>query len=227
MFRKWKKIIPVAMSLSVAPGLSSCTDAELAVGLGAIAVGAGAIAIGAGAGHHHHRPGHGHGHGRSVCVGDYRQVCHTYRDYYGYTRTECRSEWDSCAYTRWVSQMSSFAADSVVAETASTEAEPSVTGVNWGMTFEMGFEGSQAFVDALNEAKEGKLQPVLDLGLSREDLLAIAKSEMPSDQGIDALAQSLNQDVGVTRAMVRRLIDIVRDHEAIDARDSKIPGHTG
>lgn len=197
------KAIHLAVALSMVGSLSSCTDEEFAAGMGAIAIGAGIIAIGAAAGDHHDR-------GRVVCEGGYRTICHDYRDHWGRWRNECRSEWDSCQNRRRIHSME--------LHTANVEAAPALNDVNWATTFAISFDSSSRIIAALESAKSGNLQALLDLGLSREDVREMANLKMPSAAGTETMARNLDQSAEAVRAMIERLISIAKAEK--EARDN-------
>jgi hypothetical protein len=187
---KW---IPLLLMTSMLPGLTACTDREVAIGFGAAAIGAGAIAIGAAAGSSHSGGGH------YVCQGGYRPRCHSYRDYWGRLHQDCHSVYDSCASQRWVPHTAS----------SSQLREVQLDELDWAETFSMSRGGAEKLLKALEDARSAeKLDSVLALGLSREDISAIGRFSMPSDDGIQSLARSLDQEAGATRDMIQRLVTL-------------------
>lgn len=192
------RFVSLALLASVATGTTACTDSEVASFIGGVVIG---VIVSDDDGHGHH---HGH------CQPGYREVCREWRDYYGRRHRDCRSEYDSCAYTSSVSLLanSSFGEELVI--------EPTVTESNVAEKFGLSAEGARKFVSAFEAAQNKDLKPILDLGLSREDVEELGRYSMPSDTGIDALARSLDQHADDARAMVRKLLD-----KAIEKRDAQ------
>jgi hypothetical protein len=210
-----KKVAP-ALALAVAvAGLQGCTDAEIQAGVGLVAIGAG-IAIIADAADDNHQGDHHHGH--YVCQSGYVRHCHDYRDYYGRLRRECSEHYESCAHQVWRSDRSfdnslRAAQDGVISLQSVKEAKLSTE--LWAETFEMGFEGAATLVNALQAARDGHGEKLADLGLASEDVRALAHYKMISNEGLDALAQSLDLDVESTQKLLQRLID-----KAVEIQDT-------
>jgi hypothetical protein len=178
-----KNAMAFSMALTLAVTMTACTEEDVATALGAAAIVAGAVVIA----------------NNTTCVSGYREVCSTHYTYRGRRITECRQVYDSCLYTR-IGNLAS-ASDAGVAEAV-------VTDVNWASTFNVGFEGSAKFVDALKMAYHDKqLDGLNALGLSKGAVKKIAKGEMPSEKHIDALAQNLDLSLESTRDMLSTLID--------------------
>jgi hypothetical protein len=216
---KWThKATGSALAIAMALSLQGCTDQELATGLGVVAIGAGAAAIGVAHGSSdRHRDRHRHGRGRSICEGGYEYRCTTYRDYWGYERRECRNEWNSCRYSRWQpygsadvmsleldANLSSFATNSSpVHKLEETPVEPG----KWAETFKLSFDAAEFLTSSLEQAREGEMQALLDLGLSHKDVRNMAREKMPSNEAVDLLARNLNQRPENTREMLQTLLN--------------------
>ncbi len=220
-----QKFVGAALALTTAVGLQGCTDQEVATALGAVAIGAGAVAIGVAAGSDDRDHHHGRRRGRRVCDGGYVTRCTTYRDYWGYERRECRSEWDSCRYTRWEpyaaselaaldlvdGDISEFLASDiqVMASAPAQKTKLENTAVEagkWAQTFKLSFDSAEFFTRSLEKARAGDMKALLDLGLAREDVRDMAREKMPSDDAIELLARKLNQRPENTRAMLKTLL---------------------
>jgi len=174
---------------------TSCTDEEVATSVGVIAIGVGAgLIIGANDNdnHHHHR-------GHYVCEGGYRYSCYSYRDYYGNYRRDCRDVYDSCASRRW--EHYATPSNNVLASLPED-----VSSVEWAKKFAMSPAKANKLISALKQAKTGKAQALNNLGLKKEDLRAIAKYEVPSQETVKVLAKNLNQLPKNTESMLSQLV---------------------
>jgi hypothetical protein len=179
--------------------LSSCTDEEIAtvIGVGAIIGGAAIID------------------NNSYCVGGYRTACHTYHDYFGYPRTECRQVYDRCAYRRIrheVGSVDNFVEFSIPTE--SSAGVPEVSNILWGEKFNLSFEGSQVLIEALSNAQGGNIEALYDLGFKKQDLRLIARMQLPTDSGIKAVAQNLGASQETVRQMMTMLAESAKANRA-------------
>lgn len=205
-FSTQTKVAVMLLSASVLSFTPGCTDAEIAGTIGAIAIGAG-IAAGA---------GHNHGHGHYRCLGGFRDVCHQYVDYYGHLRTECRTEYDSCAEREWCPDKAEIEMD-----LQTSDSKEKLSATEFAKIFEMSFESAESLISAFEMARDGDLKAILDLGLTREDVELLMKAVMPTDAGIEALAKSLDQSVESARALVEQILKFGRENRATieDFRD--------
>jgi hypothetical protein len=189
-----KGVVTAAVALAMLPGLTACDEGEVATALGAAAIVAGAVAIGA--------AGNGSGyHNGYRCEGGYRDVCSSYRDYYGNYRNECRRDWDSCAYRRPYR----YAGNAQDFEQGYSEED--VQPYAWAETFDMGLENSEKLIHAFQEARNGNAKPAKDLGFKGEDAQRISEHKMPKDESIRRIAGKLDLDVETTREMLETLIE--------------------
>ncbi len=191
-----KNILVALMLAAVSLQLTACTDEEVATAVGVGAIVGGAVLIGS----------------QTNCQGAYRTVCHDFRDYYGHWHSECRREWDSCAYL--------VPKREALAEGEIKSIEPSekiVNEVTWGETFGMSFDTSQKLLDAVNKSRSGDRFALGSLGLSDSDMRKIAQLQLPSDVGIDLLAKNLDTDGATVRKMFVRLIEVQKSKAEIAA----------
>lgn len=72
-------------------------------------------------------------------------------------------------------------------------------------------ESAEILVDALNNAKNGDLSSLNELGLDDKSLNLISMLKMPSDEAITTLSISLNQYEIMTRAMIARMLNTARE----------------
>jgi hypothetical protein len=196
---KTTKTISLVLTLAMASQLTACTDEEVATALGAVAIVAGAVVIA----------------NNTECVDGYRTVCHDYTDYFGYTRTECGEVYDSCV-SRVIKRESILTEPTLPtlkeATSKSVATGDSVNEVKWGEAFGIGFQGSARLIGALKSARDEKsLKALTDLGLEKKDIKRIAKGELPTQDGIEALAKSLDQNVQVTRDMISKLVEKAKE----------------
>lgn len=182
---RWIAMLMMTATVS----MSACTDEQIATGIGVGAVVGGAILIGA----------------NTRCEGGYRNECHSYIDYWGHRRHECRQVYDSCAVLR-----PRFAMETGVAASIN---ENVINEVSFGTTFGLGFDASKRLIDSFDAARAGDLQALKDLGLSKTDLNRLAKFKMPTARGVDALARTLEQDQAQVRSMLDRLLETARAHK--------------
>ncbi len=207
-----KKLAAFVMAGTLGLGVQACDPNDMAVGLGLVAIGAGAVIIGGS------DNDTGGSEGRYVCEGDYVRTCHTYRDYWGNLRQECRREWDSCArrvwrrYDRHGAGREALAAhlatrDAAARETLSDKAaRAKVKPTAWATTFGMSFDGAKEFVSALEEARGGSDRGLRELGLGDKDIQRLASFRQPTKEGLGLLARNLNQDTSATKKMIDRLL---------------------
>ncbi len=194
--RHWSRIALTGLiGVSMVSGLTACDENDVATALGAAAIVAGAVAIGA--------SGNGSGYsGGYRCEGGYRRVCSDYRDFNGFFRTDCGTEWDSCAHRRWVGyQVNNHS------EFLQTYNEEDVKPYAWAKTFDMGLANSGKLIHALEEARNGNAKPAKELGFKGDDAKAIANHELPEEKSIRRIASKLDSDVETTRRMLQTLID--------------------
>ena len=184
----------------------ACTDDEVRVGVGAAAIGAGALIIGDAIDgrddyYNGRRGDYRRGRrGRYECVGGRRNVCESYRDYYGNIRRNCRTVFDACASRRWSDRY-------LVTNDLLSNVPSDVSSVEWAKTFQMSHKSAVKMITAFNEARSGKGQKLAALGLDTADLRSLSKYDMPSDVGIDRLGKNLNQRSQDTKVMIAKLIE--------------------
>jgi hypothetical protein len=116
------------------------------------------------------------------------QVCHNVRDYHGGWHQECGTEYQRRCYN--------------VAATLGAPVGP----VGVGMDFGMSFDAADRVIDAAVAANQGNLNDARNLGLSDEDFAQLANKQMPTDKGIDAVAQTLDQSVDSIRNFFGKII---------------------
>ena len=76
----------------------------------------------------------------------------------------------------------------------------------WAKKFAMSPDNANKLISALKQAKTGKAQALNNLGLKKEDLRAIAKYEVPSQETVKVLAKNLNQLPKNTESMLSQLV---------------------
>jgi hypothetical protein len=197
----------LALALTLSTQLLSCTDQEVATAVGVGAIIGGAALIGS----------------NRSCVSGYREVCHNTVDYWGYSRYECRTYWDRCAYTR--PRRHDLVSNDFPMGNRQTElatAVGSLNAVNWGEHFKVNFEGSQKLLDAFILAQNGNTQALLDLGFKKQDLRRFALLKTPSDHGILAVSRTLDTDVKTVRSMMNELSKAAREHRQVIESQLKI-----
>ena len=200
----------IVVAALISAGLPGCTDEEVATTVGIVAIGAGIGIIAAGGdndNHDHDHNGYGHDHGHYECQGGYKTVCTSYRDYYGCIKQDCRQTYDSCDSRVWVNNSMALKTLEEVADADPVSATKTVSNnEGWGTTFAMSFDSADKLVNALNQSKAGDTKALASLGLSRDDVHAMAQMKMPSQAGLDAMAKTLDQDTKATADMVQRLL---------------------
>lgn len=200
-------LIPALCVSSMVPLLQGCDDEEVAAGAAVVAVGAAAVSIGAAIDDDdHHRPHHG----GNRCHDGRKRICRTRYDYRGYEHRECR--WVRCdrpdwrhysGHRGWIDEYDLSAGEQPI---SAMPIEDIVNAEEFGTQYGMSTEAAQRVIDALKIAKNGKLDGLKTLGFSHEDLNKLAQLKYPSDEGINKVAQTLNQYPRDTRAMVSSMI---------------------
>jgi len=191
---------------------TACTDREVAITAGAIAIGAGAVVIGATIDHDRRSPPPRGG--RYYCEGGYRTVCTRYRDYYGHWRNDCRSVYDAC-HRRVYRSHSTWSNPDLISkdliDALNVDSNPEAFKAEWAKSFMMSHEAAEEMIRMLVEARDGNPDQLLTLGLSKEDMKNLMDYKIPTDNGLDKLAQVYNQDVDSTKAMMIRIIEKAKD----------------
>ena len=94
----------------------------------------------------------------------------------------------------------------------------------WAETFGMSFASAEFFTTALENARDGDIKALYDLGLGRADVMALAKEKMPSQEGIDLLARKLDQSKPETQLMLEKLL---KKGSEIKQKECRRSGHPG
>ena len=184
------------MDSSVA--LTACNDDEIAVGVVGAVIGAGvATAI-----------DRASDDDRRNCRQVTRTVCTNRYDYYGRNYRDCREVRDRCYRNDSGAFESSFLArgaqEAAVGARARAE-EQGLTTADFAKEYWLSFEAADAFFNALDRADVGDAAPLRELGLSSEDIQLLGQFKQPTDAGIDALAQRLDQRADMTAGMLNRI----------------------
>jgi hypothetical protein len=95
---------------------------------------------------------------------------------------------------------------------AQTASEPTVRvrdlidAVDVAKEYYLSLASAERFIAAIEQSQEGDLGAIMDLGLSKDDVQAMAMLRMPSDEGIQNVAQELDQDPILARGMIGKII---------------------
>ncbi len=188
-----KRIVALGLTLGLASQMTACTDREIANAVGTAAIIGGAVIIA----------------NNTRCEGGYKTSCNYYRDYRGRSHRQCREYYDSCAY------LVPKAVERIGGVTVPVVAEEALNEVKWSSEFLMSYDASQKFIDGMKLARDGEMQALLDLGLSKADVKSLVESKIPSAEGLDKLAQTLDADSWSVNRMVKNIV--------AEAKKKKIP----
>jgi hypothetical protein len=182
----WKSV-GLAALLGLVPGLSSCGSEEVAVGAAVVAVGA---AVAAHADNDH-----------SECRE--RRRCHEYWDYWGERHTECR------VVERCYDHAPRAARQFTVEELRNTPAHQVIRAEELASTYYLSAENAQRFLDAVEQSRQGRIDAILALGFTEDDVEAMGRMNLRgiSNASIDRMARNLNQRREMTQGMVANMIN--------------------
>jgi hypothetical protein len=188
-----KRAVVALLLVAFLPILPSCTDDEVATGAAVVAVGAAAVSIGAAVDANHDRDRRDRRYDRprrrpGRCGYGYRMACRTYIDYYGRTRQTCQCVRTGYGYRAYI------------------DMEKEMTAEEFSVAYSMSLESAKKFQEAINEANDGSLAAINELGLSKKDMNLLARLRMPSDESIEELAKNLDQDPIFARSMISKMI---------------------
>lgn len=99
-----------------------------------------------------------------------------------------------------------------------SSASKKVVSSDWAAQFNMSFDAAELFVASLEDAKDGDIKALSDLGLGQKDIDRLANERMPSFKGIDALAKTLNMSKSNTRKMVKDLLKEAKNQKEANCR---------
>jgi|GEM_PF-5959541 len=183
--------------------LTACDDDEIAAGVVGAVIGAGvATAI-----------DHNYDDDRRNCRPIVRTVCTNRYDYYGRNYRDCREVRDRCYRNDRnrsdvgaveASFLARGAQEAAVSARARAE-EQGLTTADFAKEYGLSFEAADAFFNALDRADRGDAAPLRELGLSDEDIQLLGQFKQPTEAGIDALAQRLDQRPDITNGMLNRI----------------------
>lgn len=181
-----KRFVSRALISSVlATSLLGCSSGEVVRGVGAVALGT-AVAVAT-----IYAP-------PAQCRAGYREVCHSYVNFWGEVVRECTRAYDDC----------------VRYEVAKLEDTESLTDVAAGIPlvnedfaaeFGMSFAAANEFVAAMRRAADGDEGALTQYGFSSEDLELMGEFKLPSKQAIKSLAEKLNMMYESTEGMLNRM----------------------
>lgn len=188
--------------LASTPMMQSCNDEEVATGAAVVAVGAAAVAIGSAVGSRND----------DGCYNNYRRVCRTRWDYFGREINECYNV--RCGYERpdyrpyrdYNGRRDGRRYADSKFSVSNLPVEAIVNAEEWAFEFRMSVESARRVLGALYVAKNGSTDGLRDLGLGDDDIENVALLRVPTDQGIDIVAQNLDQKPLFTKAMFSRMI---------------------
>ncbi len=130
------------------------------------------------------------------CANDPVEVCHDVVDYHGHIHHECHTEiHHHCWYA---------------AESLGNPVGP----VGLGRDFDVSFDSAQKLIDMAIAANKGDPSPALALGLSATDIANLAQQQLPTAEGLDAVAKNLDQDPGKIERLFTSILDETRQNKA-------------
>ncbi len=187
-----KKLILVLL-LPATLFLQSCEESDVALSVGFVS---GVIVGSSGS------------HGYRTCHGGYYTTCSYYINRWGERVRDCRQTYDYC-YSRWSTEVeASQSAPSALAQVLDpsfTEGAVTSDVAHVATKYDMGFDGAQKIVSALNAGQNGDLKAIQNLGFSKKDLARLSQGEAVSDKTIQRLSENLNLDLEQTKAFVVRV----------------------
>jgi hypothetical protein len=187
----------IAISLLVAAtglGMTACDDDAVAAGVAGAVIGAGVAAVIIDR------------NDNDRCTPSYRTVCSSYYDYYGRLIRDCREVRDSCRYRyeRTESALEAFASGNRIQVRQHAESN-GLTVEDFAKEYKLGFDNAEKFWAALDASDQGDAAPLNALGLSSEDIQLLGQYKLPTEQGIDNVARSLDQRADITKGMFNRV----------------------
>lgn len=134
------------------------------------------------------------------CVWEPVQVCHDWRDWHGAWHHECRTEnrqrcWD----------------------TASVLKNP-VGPVGLGNDYNVSFDAADKLIDVAVSANKGDAIPAVQQGLGAADIANLAKQQVPTEDGIAAVAKNLNQDREAIRGLFTGILEETKQNQGASAQ---------
>ena len=202
MKKFWVQGTVIAGLLATGATVQSCSDEEIAVGAAVVAVGA---AISAGSNH-------------GQCTYKER-VCRTYTDYWGHIQKQCKivKRRRRCGshgghhhghYYRndtfaGMDAAASLRTLNIVEETPVAEY---LDVADLSKRYYLSLDSAELFINALEEARNGDLSAIGELGLNSDDMQRMARLLVPEDESIDRLAQNLDQDPQLTKGMLSKIV---------------------
>ena len=219
----WLQGSIIAGLLATVPAINSCSDEEVAVGAAVVAVGA---AISAGSKH-------------GQCSYNER-VCRNYTDYWGEIRQECKlvkrrrpcgnhgGGYHGGHYYRTANPLANLDAPATLRTLDVFEETPVAEYLDvadLSKRYYLSLTSAEMFIDALEEARNGDLAAIGDLGLNSDDMRQMTRLLVPEADSIDRLAQTLNQDPQLTKGMLSKIVVHGRmmKREACKAEREKSP----
>lgn len=180
------------------PMLQSCSDEEIAVGAAVVAVGA---AISAGS-HHGH-------------CSSRERVCSWHTNYWGERVESCRyvTRRYRCDHRRW--DFSADASEDVTTsnaelvtfdDLASQPVDQYLDVADLAKHYYLSLESAERFVLALEQARQGHLEAINELGLDGKDMEMLAQLRVPGDESVDRLARNLDQQPLFAKAMLSKIV---------------------
>lgn len=131
------------------------------------------------------------------CADQPVEVCHDYRDWHGIWHHECRTEMQHHCWA-----------------TAQVLGNP-VGAVGLGRDYDIGYDAAAALINAAVAANQRDPDPALQLGLSSQDFANLSKQQLPTDDGIGAVAKNLNQDTDTIRNLFAGIMRETQQNEAM------------
>lgn len=138
------------------------------------------------------------------CVIEPVQVCHDWRDFRGFWHHECNIEnrqrcWDMQAVL----------------------GNP-VGPVGLGNDYNVSFDAADQLINVAASANKGDAAPAIQQGLGAQDLANLSKQQLPTEDGIDAVAKNLNQDHDAIRGLFAGIIaETIQNKAAASAAAAK------
>ena len=124
------------------------------------------------------------------------EVCHRWRDHEGFWHRECRTEYRKHCWD--------------VAQSLSAPVGP----VGLGRDFGVSYDAADSLINVAVDVNHHDFSSAVKLGLTRDDLEQMSSYQVPTDQGIEAVAKNLNQDPSAIRQLFSGILIESRQNAA-------------
>ena len=160
---------------------------------------------------HPHRHRHPYPRPRQVCE-DVRQ-CNTYYDRWGHRHQECGYVTRCRRSRHYLMALDKGGFEAIAEAVSAKKMNEIVDTFDFAQANVLSLKSAEKLSSALDAAKEGDLEKLEALGLDEEALESLAMLRYPSDETIEALSVSLNQQKELTQGMIGRMLMKAREYK--------------